>query len=283
MESGLYVVSTPIGNLGDVSTRAAETLRRAAVVYAEDTRRAGKLLAHVGAEVPVRSLHAHNEARRSAELLERLESGDACVLVSDAGTPVVSDPGRRVVAAALEAGHPVFSVPGPSAVLAALAVSGLPADRFLFLGFAPRAGHARESWLAEVVGSRRTVVLFESPRRLGRLLQELAERGLKDRGAVVARELTKLHEEVARGTVAELWERFGQGEVRGEVTVVVEGAGKPPAANPETLRAAAGAASSLASAGRTTREIATALQAEFGLPRNEAYQVGLRAVKEADG
>lgn len=275
MEGGLYVVSTPIGNLGDITARAVETLRQADVVYAEDTRRTRRLLAHLGVAGPVRSLHAHNEMERVAEVLERLERGELCVLVSDAGTPAVSDPGRRIVAAALEAGQIVLPVPGPSAVLAALSASGLSGDRFLFLGFPPRTGRRRREWLDGVVHAKTTVVAFESPKRLARLLEDLVERGIGERTLAVGREMTKLHEEVVRGTVRELLDRYGEGEVRGEVTLVLEA--EPPrlTSNDDCLEAAAGRAGELTQAGHSMREIAGMLRDELGLARNEAYRVAL--------
>lgn len=279
MESGLYVVGTPIGNLDDITARALATLREAEIVYAEDTRRTGRLLAALGARTPLRSLHAHNEAERTTEILERLGRGERCALVSDAGTPGVSDPGRRVTAAVQEAGLRVIPVPGPSAVLAALSVSGLSADRFAFLGFPPRRGRARKEWLSAVARSPVTVVAFESPRRLGRLLRDLAAAGLGGRTAVVAREMTKLHEEIRRGTVEELFEPFSAGEVRGEVTLVVEGRPGPGDEGEGSRAQAAAAARRLARAGHSTREIAEHLQQEFGVPRNEAYEVGLRAAE----
>lgn len=279
MESGLYLVGTPIGNLDDITERAVATLREADVVYAEDTRRTGRLLAALGARTPLRSLHAHNEAERTEEILERLRRGERCALVSDAGTPAVSDPGRRVTAAVLEAGLRVVPVPGPSAVLAALSASGLPADLFAFLGFPPRGGRARKEWLSMVARSPVTVVAFESPRRLGRLLVDLEAVGLGGRIAVVAREMTKLHEEIRRGAVAELRERFSAGEVRGEVTLVVEGLPRAGGEEGASRAEAAAAARRLARAGHSTREIAEHLQQEFGVPRNEAYEVGLQAAE----
>lgn len=283
MESALYVVSTPIGNLGDLTARAADVLREADVVYAEDTRRTGKLLAAVGGvEAALRSLHAHNEAARAGEILQRLRAGGICALVSDAGTPAVSDPGRRVVAAVHEAGLRVIPVPGPSAVLAALAAAGLPADRFLFAGFPPRSGASREEWMTWVAASPATVVAFESPRRLEALLEDLVEAGLGERACCVGRELTKLHEETLRGTVADVLAGLHGRDVRGEVTLVLEGAtgGDGWEEEREAVEEAAGA---MAAAGHSTRDIAERLQEEFGVPRNDAYRLGLRAAEEGGG
>lgn len=274
MESGLYVVGTPIGNLDDLTVRAAEALRAADAVYAEDTRRTGRLLARIGADVPLRSLHAHNEAERTAEVLERLREGGRCALVSDAGTPGVSDPGRRVVAAVLEAGLRAVPIPGPSAVVAALSVAGLPADRFAFAGFPPRSGAERREWLAGVARSPVTSVIFESPRRVARLLEDLEAEGAGARRAALCRELTKLHEEVLRESVTALRDQVEGTDVRGEVTLVLEGA---PATEAVPEAAVEDAARRWAGAGLSTRDIAERLQAELGVPRNRAYEAGLRA------
>lgn len=276
MESGLYVVGTPIGNLGDVTHRAAETLQGVDTVYAEDTRRTGRLLKALEADPGLRSLHEHNEARRREEILERLRAGDRLAVVSDAGTPGVSDPGRRVVEGALEAGLRVVAVPGPSAVTAALSVSGLPADRFAFLGFPPRTGAEREAWMERVGRLDLTSVVFASPKRLDDLLAEWEDRGLGGRACVLCRELTKMHEEVRRSTVSELRERAA-GEVRGEVTLVLEGAADAGRSIPrEAVRTAARA---LAGAGWSTRDVTEHLERAYGVPRNEAYDLAL----DADG
>lgn len=223
MTGSLVVVATPIGNLGDLAPRAAETLRTVDVILAEDTRRTGRLLAHIGSEVRQRSLHEHNERDRIPEVLAALAAGQRFALVSDAGTPGVSDPGYRLIAAVVAAGLDVEVVPGPSAALAALVVSGLPTDRVVFDGFLPRRGGARRERLAELADERRTVVLFLSPHRATDDLDDLIAVLGADRQAVVARELTKLHEEVLRGTLAELRDRLQAG-VRGELTLVVAGA-----------------------------------------------------------
>jgi 16S rRNA (cytidine1402-2'-O)-methyltransferase len=218
----LVLVATPIGNLEDLSPRAARTLREADVVAAEDTRRSGVLLKHAGASVRMVSHHEHNEDRRIPELLDRVEAGETVAVITDAGTPSVSDPGFRLVRAAVERGLLVEAVPGPSAVIYALVVSGLPMDRFAFEGFLPRKPGARSRRLAEVAEDPRTLVYYLSPHRAAKELAAMAE-VLGDRPAALCRELTKLHEEVWRGTVAELAERAAGG-VRGEVTLVVAGA-----------------------------------------------------------
>lgn len=264
----LRVVSTPIGNLGDLSPRAVAALRDADAVLAEDTRHTRTLLAHAGIRTPLESLHAHNEEARVAALVERLAAGATLALVSDAGTPLVSDPGARLVRAALAAGVTVEPVPGPSALLAALVASGLPADSFTFLGFLPRKGRARQARLGEVVRSAHTVVLYEAPGRAAETLAALAAAGAADREAVVARELTKQFEEFRRGTVASLAEGCAAHEPRGEVVLVVAGA--PPAAGPDedALRAQADA---WRASGVPAREVMRRLMEEAGAPRNLAY------------
>lgn len=220
----LVVVATPIGNLGDLSPRAAAALVDADLVCAEDTRRTGRLLAEVGSNAPQWSLHDHNERRQVPAVLARLEAGDLVVLVSDAGTPAVSDPGHRLVTAAAEAGHVVEAIPGPSAVLTALVASGLATDRFTFEGFLPRKGGSRAARLAELATEPRTMVVFVAPHRAADDLRDLATTCGGDRPAVLGRELTKLHEEYLRGTLATLAEAADA--LRGELTLVVAGA--PP-------------------------------------------------------
>jgi 16S rRNA (cytidine1402-2'-O)-methyltransferase len=225
----LVVVATPIGNLGDLSPRAADALRDADLVLAEDTRRTGKLLAHVGSEVRQLSLHEHNERDRADEVIARIAEGQRLALVSDAGTPAVSDPGYRLIAAVAAAGHRVEAVPGASALLTALVVSGLPTDRVAFEGFLPRKGAARRERLTDLADEHRTVVLYVSPHRADADLADLAAALGADRPAALCRELTKLHEEVLRGGLGELAARVGKDGVRGELTLVVGGA---PAAEP---------------------------------------------------
>jgi 16S rRNA (cytidine1402-2'-O)-methyltransferase len=225
----LYVVATPIGNLGDLSPRAAEVLRSVTTVVAEDTRRTLKLFAHLDVGAPrLLSLPAFDERGRLAPVLDRLRAGQDVALCTDAGTPAISDPGAALVAAAWEAGARVVPIPGPSAALAALSASGFAADRFLFAGFLPRKGGARAEALRALAAAGATVVLYEAGNRTRATLEDL--RGaLGDRAALVARELTKLHEELARGPLSALAERFS-GEVLGEVTIVVSGEAIAPAA-----------------------------------------------------
>jgi 16S rRNA (cytidine1402-2'-O)-methyltransferase len=261
----LHVVATPIGNLEDVTLRALRVLREADLLLAEDTRRTRVLLDRHGIAARPRSLHAHNESARIDEVLAALAAGRAVALVSDAGTPLVSDPGGRLLAAALAAGHEVSPVPGPSAALAALLVSGLAPTPFAFLGFLPRRPGARREALTRWRGRPETLVLFESPRRVGATAREAAEL-LGDRPACVARELTKLHEEVVRAPLSALAERFADG-ARGEVTLVI-GGGAPETTAPEALDARIRAR---LAAGQGPREIAAALAPEAGLPRRVLY------------
>ncbi len=229
MSGTLSVVATPIGNLGDLSERARQVLTTADLVLAEDTRHTGRLLAHLGSDVPQRSLHEHNEEERIGEVLARLEAGDHLALVSDAGTPTVSDPGYRLLAACAEAGVTIVPIPGASALLAALVASGLPTDRVAFDGFLPRKGAARRARLAELAREPRTVVLYLSPHRAAADLRDLAESLGEQRRAALCRELTKLHEEIRRGSLGELASSAADG-VRGEVTLVIAGAEDDPAA-----------------------------------------------------
>ena len=225
----LYVVATPIGNMGDVSARARETLAAASAVAAEDTRHSGRLLRELGLERPLVSLHEHNERARAAELVARLRAGESIALVSDAGTPLVSDPGYLLVAAAIEAGITVTPVPGPSAVIAALSASGLPSDRFCFEGFLPARAAARRRRLVELAAEPRTLVLYEAPHRIADCLADLAQALGGQRRACVAREISKRFETFYRGSLGELAERAKSDPdlARGESVVLVEGA--PPA------------------------------------------------------
>jgi 16S rRNA (cytidine1402-2'-O)-methyltransferase len=222
MSGILYLVGTPIGNLGDLSDRARETLAAVTVVAAEDTRRTGRLLRSLDIRTPLVSMFEGNEDERAAELVERLDAGDDVAVVTDGGMPSVSDPGYRVVRRAVERGIEVRAVPGPSAAIAALVLSGLPTDRFAFEGFLPRRPGDRGRRLHVLRHDPRTVVFFESPRRVRALLREIGA-ALGDRRVAVCREMTKLHEEVIRGTVAEVLTTIGERALKGEVTVVVEG------------------------------------------------------------
>jgi 16S rRNA (cytidine1402-2'-O)-methyltransferase len=268
----LYVVATPLGNLADLSPRAADCLRRVDVVAAEDTRRTRGLLAHIGARPQLLSFHAHSGRRRTEMLLDILREGRDVALVTDAGTPGVSDPGPELVAAAREAGFPVVPLPGASAVTAALSASGLPADRYLFLGFVPRKGAERARLLARASTEEWTVVLFEAPGRLAALLQDLGALAGADRRVVIARELTKIHEELREGTLAELADYYSREEPKGEVTVLLAGTGEPPPAPDRTEKGRA-LARQLLEGGATRREAAQRVAADLGLGRNEAYRL----------
>lgn len=271
--STLYVVSTPIGNLGDLSPRAAETLRSAARILAEDTRRSRVLAAHAGATAPLVSLHEHNEAARVGAVLAWLDAGEDLALVSDAGTPLVSDPGGRLVTAVAAAGHRVIPIPGPSAVLAALVGSGLPTERFSFLGFPERKGAERALLLDRVAASPESVVLFESPQRLVRLLEDLSERCGGDRRVAVGRELTKLHEEWFRGTLAGAAEHFSQHPARGEVSLVVAPADATGRDAADVEADARALARSLLEGGSKPSAAAREVAARLALPRNTAYRI----------
>lgn len=273
MVGTLYLVGTPIGNLGDMTDRARETLRQVDLVAAEDTRRTGRLLAAFGIKARTVSLFEGNERARTQELLDALRGGDDVAIVSDAGMPAVSDPGFRIVRACVEAGIDVRVVPGPSAVIAALVVSGLPSDRWVFEGFLPRRAGERRARLQALRHDERTVVLFESPHRLGTLLRDvLVELG--DRRAAVARELTKLHEEVVRGRVAEVLAALGDLEPKGEVVVVLEGAPPP---EPPALAELVADALSLVEAGMRKRAAASEVARRSGASANEVYEALVRA------
>ncbi len=222
----LYVVATPIGNLGDLSPRAGEVLRSCRVIAAEDTRHSGVLLRHFGIATPLLSLHEHNERQRAAELVARLTAGESVALISDAGTPAISDPGFDLVVAAAAAGVEVVAIPGPSALLAALSIAGLPTDRFCFEGFLPARASARRKHLDTLSMESRTIVLYESPHRIVEALDDCRAAFGGERRATLARELTKLHETVYRGTLAEIAER-GRSDPdlsRGEIVLVIAGA-----------------------------------------------------------
>jgi 16S rRNA (cytidine1402-2'-O)-methyltransferase len=262
---GLYVVATPIGNLGDISARAADTLSRADRILAEDTRVTGKLLQHIGAKVPMRRYDDHTSDGERAAIVSRL--GDQSVaLVSDAGTPLISDPGYKLVRAARAAGHMVTTVPGPCAAVAALSIAGLPTDRFLFLGFLPAKAKARLDAIAEIAHVQATLVIYESGPRLGETLGALRKQ-LGPREAAVARELTKLHEECVTGTLAELTDRYADAAPKGEIVIVV---GPPleaePASDDHVDRLLERAMARL-SPSRAAAEVAE----QLNIPRKRAY------------
>lgn len=269
----LVVVGTPIGNLGDLSPRAVSELARADVIACEDTRRTGRLLAHAGVEGPrLLRVDDHTEAQRSAEIVALLDAGRRVALVSDAGMPAVSDPGERVVAAVAAAGHVVDVVPGPSSVIAALAVSGLGSARFCFEGFLPRKGRARSERLAELAGERRTVVLFESPHRVAATVADLGRSCGAQRRVVLARELTKLHQEVWRGTLGEAEAHLREATPRGEYVLVLDGAAEAPPADDAALRRAL--ADELA-AGASRRDAVVSVALRHGVSRRRVYELAV--------
>jgi len=217
----LYLIATPIGNLEDISARALKTLREVTLILAEDTRHTGKLLAHYGIKTPLSSYYEHNKIIKLPEILARLQGGDLA-LVSDAGTPLLNDPGYELVRSVLTAGHDVSPIPGPSAPLSALIVSGLPADAFLYLGYLPRKDSDRRQKIKEITELPYTIIFLEAPHRLLTTLSALSTE-LGDRQIAVARELTKLYEEVQRGTISEMVEHFKEHKPRGEFTLVIDG------------------------------------------------------------
>lgn len=271
----LFLVATPIGNLSDLSPRAVDTLRSVRVIAAEDTRRTRKLLTAMGIPAPrLIAYHEHEEKTQARELVGLLDAGENLVLVSDSGTPAISDPGYRVVCLAIEHGHEIIPIPGPNAAIALLSVSGLPTDRFLFVGFPPQKGGARRRFIEELAAERGTVLMHESPNRLGRLLAEMAEVLGPHRRVAIGRELTKLHEEVIRGTVSELAERFAKENVAGEVVIALEGdrekrlAPTREALDEEIDRA-------LEEEGLSVRDASDALARKLGVPRKQVYRRAL--------
>jgi 16S rRNA (cytidine1402-2'-O)-methyltransferase len=273
VSGALVLIGTPIGNLGDLAPRAVEELGRADAVACEDTRRTGRLLAHIGVRAPVLLVvNDHTEAGAVADVLARLDRGERVAVVSDAGMPGISDPGERLVAAASAAGHTVEVVPGPSAALAGLVASGLPTGRFVFEGFLPRKGSGRTARLAAVAAERRTVVLYEAPHRLARSLADLSAVCGPTRRVALARELTKLHEEVWRGSLAGAVERCEEVEPRGEYVVVLDGAPEPEAADDAAIRAALEAAKG---GGATTRDAVSTGAAALGVSRRRVYDLAV--------
>ncbi len=277
MAGVLVVVGTPIGNLEDMSPRAVRALGEANVIAAEDTRAAERLLAHFGVSRPrVISFFEGNEARRGDDLLERLQAGERVVVISEAGMPSVSDPGQRLVAAAAAAGVKVEVIPGPSATLAALVASGLPSTRFTFLGFPPRDEGPRRELFAQLAADRATLIFFEAPPRVGATLADLAVTLGGERRACLSREITKLHEEHVRGTLAELAARYAETPPRGECTLVVAGASDEEArARAEAGVDIEGEIQRQLGEGASAKEIASRLALSTGRPRRQLYQLAL--------
>ena len=274
---GLYIVATPIGNLGDISARAATTLASAGVIAAEDTRVTAKLLSHLGLRVPMTPYHDHSDERTRAALVARMEA-EIVVLVSDAGTPLISDPGYKLVRDARAAGRHITTLPGPCAAIAGITLSGLPSDRFLFAGFLPNKAKARADTIAEFAGLRATLVFYESGPRLSASLAAMAE-GLGDREAAVAREISKIFEECVTGTLTELSARYAEAPPKGEIVVVVGPPGEAVAeeADDATLEAALREAM----ADKPVAQAAKAVAKRFGLDRHEVYARALTLKEQA--
>ncbi len=271
---GLYLVATPIGNLADITLRALSVLARADVVYCEDTRHSRTLLSHFAIKSRLEPYHEHNASEQRPRILAALERGSRIALVSDAGTPIVSDPGFKLARDAATAGHAVISLPGPSAVLTALTSSGLPADTFLFAGFLPAKSGARQTRIRELASVPATLIFYEAPQRLSDCLADLVA-VLGPRPAAVARELTKLHEEVLRGTLADLAARFEAGEVKGEIVLLVG----PPVAvevSDNEIRARL----EVALATMSLRDAARAVADALGVAKSRVYDLGLAMGRE---
>ncbi len=292
-EGTLYVVSTPIGNLADISLRALDTLRTVNLIAAEDTRHTRKLLSYYDIHKPLISYHEHNARQRGGELIEKIASGQSVALVTDAGTPSVSDPGRLLIEAALERGIEPVAIPGATALISALVVSGLSTQPFVFLGFPPARGAERRRFFEKNARLEMTLVLYESPRRLTKTLRDMLG-GWGERRVAIARELTKIHEEIFRGSISEALEHFS-GEVRGELTLVVEGAGAgldvnsklspgPESMNPDAFNQGSAdwrdELKALLQGGLSSKEAASAIAGRFNLPRRLVYQVALE-IKQA--
>jgi len=269
----LYIVATPIGNLSDASPRSIEILETVDGILAEDTRRTRKLLQRYELGASLSSLHEHNEASRIPRVMARLDAGDDLALVSDAGTPLLSDPGERLVRAVLDAGHTVVPVPGPSAILSALMAAGFATVPFTFHGFVPRKAKDRGVLLDDIASAEHTSVVFESPERLADLLKEFVALVASDREVVVAREMTKIHEEFYRGTMAEAARYYAENKARGEVTVVVSP--RPPTEEKDKVdeAAARALARALLDEGLTPSRTAREVSSRLGIAKNAAYAV----------
>ncbi|MDO9382339.1 MAG: 16S rRNA (cytidine(1402)-2'-O)-methyltransferase [Hyphomicrobiaceae bacterium] len=265
----LYLVATPIGNLSDISLRALTVLARADVIYCEDTRHSRTLLAHYAIDTVLKPYHEHNASSQRAHILDDLAAGRAVALISDAGTPLISDPGFKLVREAAAAQHDIIAIPGASATLTALTAAGLPTDAFFFAGFLPTRDGARQTRIKELVSVPGTLVFFEAPTRIGETLRDLAS-VLGDRPAAVARELTKLHEDVRRGPLAELADAYSKGDTRGEIVILVGPPG-PIAVTDELVAGKLKAAletMSLRDAARVVSEV-------LGVPKARVYEIGL--------
>lgn len=271
----LYIVATPIGNLEDITLRALRVLKEVDVVAAEDTRHTQILLSHYDIHTPLTSYHEHNEKTKSQELVKRLAQGQNIALVSDAGTPAISDPGFRLVVQAIRAGVRIIPIPGASALIAVLTASGLPTDRFVFEAFLPAKKRQRRERLQTLRDETRTLIFYEAPHRLKDALDDIHEL-LGNREAVLAREVSKVHEEFLRGPVSELVRALGSGEIRGEVTLIISGSSGAPRVNEDRLQAEIG---ELKGRGLRVKEIAEVLGEKFGYPKKEIYRLALHGKK----
>ena len=273
MSGALILVATPIGNLGDVSTRTRDALSNADLIACEDSRHSGRLVKQLGIADPhYVVVNEHTEREACTRIVDAIREGKTVALITDAGTPAISDPGAVVARAVIEAGLDVSAVPGPAALVMALVLSGLSTTRFVFEGFIPRSGVDRAERLAAIAAEERTIVIYESPHRITRTIDDLAEICGGGRRVAVARELTKMHEEVWRGTLAGAATHFGAKEPQGEFVVVIEGAAPPPPANDEQIASAIDAA---LAAGLTVRDAADRVASNLGVPRRAAYAAAL--------
>jgi len=277
----LYIVATPIGNMDDITIRAIDVLNRVAVVAAEDTRHTARLLSHHRIGASLVSCHEHNEEQRTAALVERLAGGEDVALVSDAGTPTVSDPGYRLIQTAVEKGITVIPIPGPSAAVTALSASGLPTDSFVFVGFLPRKRGRRAEALAALKEQPRTLIFYESPRRMRALIAEVGA-VMGDRRAVLCREMTKTYEEFIRGRLSEILKVVSErADIKGECTFLVAGTGEDAAVSPETMQREIEAA--LAEKGGRLSGISRRLAEKYGVSKNVIYQEALNIKERKDG
>ena len=270
----LILVATPIGNLADLSPRAVEALGSADLICCEDTRRSGRLLQHAGiTSRRLRRVDEHTETAAVVDVLQVLEGGGTVAVITDAGTPGISDPGQRLVHAVADAGHVVSAIPGPAALVMALVISGLPTDRFVFEGFLPRTGRARHERIAEIAAERRTVVMYEAPHRIGRTMEDLRDVCGDGRRVALCRELTKLHEEVWRGSLVEAVAHVAQREPIGEYVVVLEGAPATPAASDDDV---ADLVRRAIATGSSKRDAATDVAKLTGRPKRDVYDMALK-------
>lgn len=274
MEAVLYIVSTPIGNLGDITLRALEILKAVDLVAAEDTRHSKKLFSRYGIKTPLVSYYAAKEEETGEKVLNALRAGRNVALISDAGTPGISDPGYYLIRKTIDEGGRVVTIPGPSAIISALTLSGLPTDRFVFEGFLPVKGGSRKKRLDALVSEKRTIILYESPRRAGKTLKELLKY-IGDRRAALARELTKIHEEVVRGRISDIIKTIEDRGLKGEVTLIIAGQEKEGREGVEKMDVAS-ALESILEKGLSVRDAAEVAARQLAIPKRKAYQEIIR-------